>query len=637
MTKVALLIIVASLSNLSFAQDLAVSQIPEELMESADAVIRFDKTEFLIESTKESNTKRHWAITIMNARGAEEHELFRAYYDDFSKVRKIEGILYDAQGKEIKNLRGKDVEDYALSGFSEGVSDGRVKVADFSNLNIDYPYTIEFSYEKQDKNMLFFPSWVPITAEKTAIMSSEFSIESKEVPFRVKENGMTGFDVVKKTAHPFIKSWSLENVKPFKYEGYSQNEDVPHLVTAPSLFEIDGYKGEMNSWSDIGKFYAELNSKRDELPEEQIAKLKQLIKPEMSFEEKVKTTYEFMQSHTRYMSIQLGIGGWQTMTAKSVAERGYGDCKALTNYTIALLKTIDIKAYPVIISAGKNFSNPLEDFPNMSFNHVIACVPSVKDTIWLECTSQTNPAGFLGSFTGNRKGLLVKSEGAELVNTIQYSPQENFQKRTAEVWLKEDGNAKLKIASSYGGIQQSRRADVVDSYNHDEQIKFLKGSIDLASFELGDFKLEKIKNKIPEVTEDVSLTARKLVAVSGKRLFLKPNILSGFYGTPLNKEDRKTNLYLNPNIYTVEDSDVILFHIPEGYKTEKSPKPILLESPFGVYASEVKREGNTLNYTRKVSVKGGTYDKSMYSEWVDFLKAINRADKQRVVFLNGDT
>lgn len=635
--KTLYLYLATALGSLSFGQDLAVSHIPAEMKENADAIVRFDRTEFIIESPNESNIKKHWAITIMNARGAKEHEIFKAYYDDFSKVRKIEGILYNAQGKQIKKLAGRDIEDYGLSALSEGVSDGRIKVANFSNSNLDYPYTIEFSYEKQDKNMMFFPEWLPISAEKTAIIFSEFSIKSEGLGFRVKELGMDGFNILKNTSHPYIKYWSAKNIKPFTYEAYSKHENLPHLLTAPTVFEVDGYKGEMNSWADIGKFYTNLNSKRDELPEEQIAKLKALIRPNMSLEEKVKVTYEFMQSHTRYMSIQLGIGGWQTMTAKSVSEKGYGDCKALTNYAIALLKTINIKAYPVIISAGKNFRSPIEDFPSMNFNHVIACVPTDEDTIWLECTSQTNPFGFLGSFTGNRKGLLIKSEGAQLVNTIQYLPEENFQKRTAEVWLDENGHADLKVASSYGGIQQNRRADVVDRYTHEEQEKFLKNSIGISSFILGDFKLEKIKKKIPELTEHVDLRARKLASVSGKRLFLKPNILSGFYSTPINKNDRQTSLYLNPNVYTVEDSDEILFHIPEGYKTERSPEPIRLESPFGTYTAELKRVGNTLKYSRKVSVTGGTYDKALYPEWASFIKSINKADRMRIVFVNGDT
>jgi hypothetical protein len=51
---------------------------------------------------------------------------------------------------------------------------------------------------------------------------------------------------------------------------------------------------------------------------------------------KAKLIYDYVQQKSRYVSIQVGIGGWKPMDASDVDRLGYGDCKGLTNYTKAL-------------------------------------------------------------------------------------------------------------------------------------------------------------------------------------------------------------------------------------------------------------------------------------------------------------
>jgi len=84
---------------------------------------------------------------------------------------------------------------------------------------------------------------------------------------------------------------------------------------------------------------------------------------------------------------------------------------------VALLKEANIKANYVLIAAGDDQPDMLTDFPSPYFNHATVCVPMDKDSIWLECTSQTLPAGYIGSFTGNRHALLINELGGQIVTT----------------------------------------------------------------------------------------------------------------------------------------------------------------------------------------------------------------------------
>lgn len=111
-----------------------------------------------------------------------------------------------------------------------------------------------------------------------------------------------------------------------------------------------------------------------------------------------------MQNRTRYVGIQLGIGGYQPFPAETVDRLGYGDCKALSNYMKALLNATGIESVYTIAGAASNQGITMTDFPTVNqCNHAILCVPLHRDTIWLECTSQTTPCGYMSTFTAELK------------------------------------------------------------------------------------------------------------------------------------------------------------------------------------------------------------------------------------------
>lgn len=74
-----------------------------------------------------------------------------------------------------------------------------------------------------------------------------------------------------------------------------------------------------------------------------------------------------MQNKTRYVLISMGIGGWKPMPASEVSKKGYGDCKALTNYMRTLLTAKEgIPSYYAIIYNDDSVINFDKDFPKLT-------------------------------------------------------------------------------------------------------------------------------------------------------------------------------------------------------------------------------------------------------------------------------
>ena len=231
---------------------------------------------------------------------------------------------------------------------------------------------------------------------------------------------------------------------------------APCIIFGPTEFQMDDYKGNMSSWQEFGKFVYTLKQGRDVLPDPIKQKVHELTDGIPDIMNKIKTLYNYLQKNTRYISIQLGIGGWQPFDAKYVANKSYGDCKALTNYMFRLLKEAGIPSYYTLVRAGRNEGYITDDFPSQQFNHVILCIPLQKDMTWLECTSQTLPAGYLSDFTCNRYALLVNEEGGRLVRTITYGLKENLQNRRIGLVLNEEGTLDVKLQHDMAGCNRMR-------------------------------------------------------------------------------------------------------------------------------------------------------------------------------------
>src|SRR5258706_8027795 len=246
------------------------------------------------------------------------------------------------------------------------------------------------------------------------------------------------------------------------------------------------------------------------------------------------------------MSVLRGIGGLQPFPANVVDEMGYGDCKALSNYMVALLKEAGVKCYYTRISAGKNEADIMTDFPSQQSNHVIVAVPNGVDTLWLECTSQTNPFGYQGTFTGDRKALMVTEHGGKLVNTIRYTTSQNIQSCTAEVFIEAKGNAKANVRTIYSGLQyENDGLDFYVNYEKDEQKKWLQHTIAVPSFDINSFTMANKKDKIPSASVAVDLTLNRFATVTVKRLFPTPILMTHSQVNPIKISKQSTHVILS--------------------------------------------------------------------------------------------
>lgn len=606
-----------------------ISEIPAELRKNAKAVVRLEKREFEVKSDNRATEKITLVISILNENGLEVADFYE-YYNRYIQLSHISASVYDENGEFLHRIKQDDILDISATSGGTVYDDNRVKV--FDPKTKEYPFTVEYNYEKEYNGIFMFPTWLLLKDYNISVEKAEFKVISpNEKDIRVKQANFDQNPVITTVDEKVVRTWEVSDFVARQEEPFSASvaEYTPVIRLAPNFIKFGGVSEDFASWKDLGLFISDLNKGRCELTDETIEKLKDLTKDAKSETEKVRLIYEYMQGKTRYVSIQEGIGGWQPIPAEDVDRLGYGDCKALSNYMKALLGGVGIEAYYTLVSAGSNALQMDAAFPCNQFNHAILCVPMQADTLWLECTSQHEPCGFIGTFTDDRPVLLIDNDGGKVVRTKSYSASENRKDSHLDVVLGEDGNAMVDVDAKYVGIQYERIFPIFQMDEKDQK-RYLTNRIDIPNFLLQSFQHGEFKEQIPYATEKLHLDLPNYGSRIGNRMIVSLNVMNKQNTIPIECPNRESEVVIRRPMMEV---DTIVFRIPSGYQVEKIPESVSLSSPFGTYLASATTTEDTIVYTREFSVEQGHYSPESYADLRTFIQEISKADLMKCMLV----
>ena len=613
-----------SFTTLFFAQDYKISSIPENLLSNANAVIRESSEDHIMKSVNEMEIKQSSAITILNTAGDSFATVYIPY-DPTTKVSNIKVELYDEFGKLFKTFSKKDFSDYTNNPSSGLYVDNRVLV--LRPISTKYPYTVKTSYETNTSDTTFL-NFKPLWTYRLAVEKSSFSMLNQSgIKIRTKINDKPLAKVTHSEEGNLWK-YSYQNIEAITEENLSPSLDylIPQVEFSPEKFSLAGKQGDMTDWNSFGKwYYHQLMSPVSVVTPEILAEVAALnLKGTTS--EKVKTLFQYMQNKTRYVFIAMGIGGWQPMPASEVSKKGYGDCKALTNYMRTLLTAAGIPSYYAIIYNGDSVINFDKDFPKFSGNHAILMVPTEKDPIWLENTSQRIAFNHLSYSSHNRNVLAVKENGIELINTPIYKPEESKEKLIGKINIAEDGSISSTANFEFSGGQYDSNLRLF-SLKNDELIEALKNRH--YNLKIDQIAVQNLKNDRDDakIIFNLNLKANSFSKKIGNDLFFP--VMPYYQSVSFSSNDERKLPF--ENSFPFQDDYEVEFSIPEGYKFSEIPKSTNLTTEFGTYTINYDLKDNKLFVHRILTINKGLYPKEKYSEYIAFRKKTASNDNTKIL------
>ncbi len=601
------------------------ASVPENVKKNADVIVRSENTQFEIKDIDRAYLTVDRVVTVLNENGKKELA-FHQYGNKYIDLTDAEIRVFDAAGKTVSKFKKGDMTTIANG---DGLID-EGKITYYVVTTATYPITVEYKYEVKYKGTLFYPDYT-IMESRQGIENSSFTVKvPEELDLRYKEKNIKLTPQVSTADKIKTYTWSVKNLSPVEYEegAVSYESRYPSIILAPNRFKIYDFEGDMTSWKAFGNWENGLIQGIDVLPEDRKVFFTALTKDAATEREKIRLVYQYLQKNFRYVSIQLGIGGYRPFPALFTDQKKYGDCKGLSFYTYSVLKALGIKSYVALINAGFDKEPADKDFPCNQFNHMILCVPQKKDSIWLECTSNTNDFAVLGNFTENRNALLITEEGGVLVPTPKSKSADNTFNSFTKVALEDDASGtSLTTLQTTGEYTQDVISYILDE-KKDEQKKAL---INYYGFKQPDeFSVEKKQNEKKFITV-VTLGIEKIPEfVAGSKMFLTPRMYKIMRGKLPAAENRRTDFYFE---CPFEKTDTTAFKLPEGYKPDALPTEKNFKCNYGSYAAKCwyNESEKTVYSTAQLVLNNYKIPAANYAEVKSFFDKVLEDDTQRIV------
>ena len=595
------------------------------LRAQAPAEVLLKETRFTMKSPVEAVEDVHEIIQVNKESGLSA-ACFEVYSDEFRSLSSFSGSISVA-GKVIRKLRKPDL-------VTELESDAlieRVYVNAFEPL-APYPFVVEYNYTvTHRKAIATFPTFVPVPDYEIPVRSASYTLT---VPAGTEIQYRSSAEPEQETAGgKTTYLWSFKDVDaiPHEHAMPSIEELMPYVFASPLRFEYMNFPGDQRSWEDVGRWYATVLPVDPVVPEAVRSEILARAEACSSDLERVRVAYDYLREHTRYVSIQLGIGGHVPTVPERVAATGFGDCKALSFYMQQLLAVLGVPSdYLIINTKRRTFPEGYASLGQM--NHAMLRVPLAKDTLWVECTNPLTPLGYRHSDAAGHQVVLIGKTDGRMVRIPDYPDSLRREENRLDIALATDGSAKVTVcrsawldeAESYIGFRDRKPADVQRRL--------------LANFQgqANGFRVLEYKDNfrdydgepgyVPEASVRFAFDATGLARINGDRIFVKTSPYT--HSASSQKTTRRYDLSL---AHGGVSRDSVFVRLPEGYDVEFLPERQEILSQMADFRQTCTRQGDTVLIVSELRLKAGRLPAERYQEYRELAKTVNKAFESTLI------
>ena len=557
--------------------------------------------------------------------------------DDNTELSKFEYVMTDLSGKVLRTVKKSELKPVEYS--HELATDFYRLIAEVTPPQ--YPVIITRTEKIVcTANVMTYPSFYPQNGYDMAVKRAVYQVNYPKDKVGIRQYKSPNVAIkssIQQVGKNQVIRYEFNDLKPVTRMPYAPYLDdlTPYMLFAPEKISYYGTTGSMASWTSFGKWQYHLAADRDLIPDSYLQPLRKQLSDCHTDREKIVKVCNFVDENTRYVSLQLGIGGYQPATAFSVSHMGLGDCKGLSNFMHGILKSIGIDSRLVVI--GTDEPDLLRDYPNVNqLNHMILAVllEHGRDTVWLECTNSKLPAGYIHDDISGHDALLLDADKSRLVKLPEYADSLNLRSSNICIKLRHDASADVSIDETFRNHRYGANLGLLKKKEQDLRT-CISSWYKLPNTSFGSITVNDVSKPfdIPQLNTHLDGVCAKYANLTGKRLFVPVNPSHKNFSPIVIPDDiisDRLPLKIRQGYRNVEN---IVINIPAGCAVESLPSSVDVKEEFGSFHQNFTQEEGIIRVTLTLDIHRGTYAPHLRKRLLEMQKKMQKAYNSRVVLV----
>jgi len=418
--------------------------------------------------------------------------------------------------------------------------------------------------------------------------------------------------------------------------------DIPALKEEPYVNNIDNYRSSMQyelsfekwpnspikyystTWEDVVKTIYDSPNFGNELDktgyfEDDINPLISNISNPL---ERVAIIYEFVKNKVKW-------NGYYSKYTNDGVKKAYkdqvGNVAEINLMLTSMLRYAGLKAYPTLVSTRQN---GIPFFPTRDgYNYVVSYVNLPEGTILLDATSKYCLPNVLPYRALNWQGRVISEKGgSELIDL--YPKEDSKNTISMLINLSENGD----IEGGYRSMKTNHDALLYrEKYNDVDKNDFLeKLENKYNGLEISDFTVANDLDLSKPITESYKFFKESQADIIGDKIYFSPLFYLKTSASPFKLEKREFPVDFG---YPSTSQYRFIINLPEGYKVESLPAPVVLMLPdnLGVFKYNISATEKAVNLVVNTEIKESIVSPMYYDTLKEYFKQMIEKENEQVV------